>query len=794
MGRRRRRTGNSRRRHTPGTGPVGAIDITRRGYAFVDTDEGSFFVPARRTNGAMPGDTVELAVSRNYGSSTGGSSRGDSSEGAGGSGERKRTASVARVIERASDRIVGVLELNDPLAVVVAQDPRIRHDLFVDDRRMLKGARDGDVVIARITTWPTRREAMRGYIEEIIGSADEPGLDIDIIVGTAGLETAFSDAALAEAASIISGEADIEAALAEDGRRDLRDRLVFTIDPEDAKDFDDALSIERLDAAAGSGGAAGPGSAASAEGAAGPGAGSGSVANSGGAAGAEWRLGVHIADVSSYVACGGAIDSDARKRTTSAYLADRVLPMLPERLSNDVCSLRPGEDRRAMTCDVYLDERLRVVGHEIFPSVIRSCRRYTYGEVQEILDAGRKSGAPPNLWQESHFVHPQNMWQESHFVRRASAAPPDEQNAIPATGGGECREPGTRRSILWDEQNAISATGWGETQITGRAAGGRDEKLYAALAVLSRIAKSRITDREKRGALDFDFPEAKVVLDEDGHVTRVDLRRKTEATSLVEEAMILANETVAAHLRDAGRPCVYRVHDEPSAASIDSLGSAVAKLGYDARGIGDGAVALQQLLAKSAGKMDGPLVQVLVLKSMERARYSTENIGHYGLASGCYCHFTSPIRRYPDLMVHRLLRDGSAMSGELEDLAAVSSKMERVVEEAEDDSVAVKLCEWLAGKVGEEMDGTVSRVQRGNIGVRLECTIEGIVRLGRSSGSGRGGGSRSGGSGGGWRFDAERQMLKSEESGRVIRLGQRLRVRISDVRVSERAVELELAE
>ena len=764
MGHRRRRTGNSRRRHTPGTGPVGAIDITRRGYAFVDTDEGSFFVPARRTNGAMPGDTVELAVSRNYGSSTGGSSRGGGPGGAGGSGERKRTASVARVIERASDRIVGVLELNDPLAVVVAQDPRIRHDLFVDDRRMLKDARDGDVVIARITTWPTRREAMRGYIEEVIGSADEPGLDIDIIVGTAGLETAFSDAALAEAADIVSGEADIEAALAEDGRRDLRDRLVFTIDPEDAKDFDDALSIERLDAAAGSGGVAGPGSAASAEGAAGPGAGSGSFANSGEAAGAEWRLGVHIADVSSYVACGGAIDSDARKRTTSAYLADRVLPMLPERLSNDVCSLRPDEDRRAMTCDVYLDERLHVVGHEIFPSVIRSCRRYTYGEVQEILDAGRESqAAPPNS---------PNMWQKSRFVRRDSL----------------------------DEQNAISATSEGESQITGRAAGGRDEKLYAALAVLSRIAKSRITDREKRGALDFDFPEAKVVLDGDGHVTRVDLRRKTEATSLVEEAMILANETVAAHLRDMGRPCVYRVHDEPSAASIDSLGSAVAKLGYDARGIGDGAVALQRLLAKSAGKMDGPLVQVLVLKSMERARYSTENIGHYGLASGCYCHFTSPIRRYPDLMVHRLLRDGSAMDGELEDLAAMSSKMERVVEEAEDDSVAVKLCEWLAGKVGEEMDGTVSRVQRGNIGVRLECTIEGIVRLGRSSGSGsgsgsgRGGGSRSGGSGGGWRFDAERQMLKSEESGRVIRLGQRLRVRISDVRVSERAVELELAE
>ena len=645
MGKKKRRTrshARSRKRahgRKPGNYPVGAIELNRKGYGFVDTQEGSYFIPASGTGGAMPGDEVEVRPHENRS----------------GASDRRRDASVVRVLHRATEYLVGVLEANDPLYVVVAQDPRVHHDLFVIEGGVPEEAHDGDVVLARITTYPERHSPMQGYIVEVMGRADAPGMDVDVIVHNAGLATEFSPQALEQASGM---SADIEGALAEPNRRDLRSRDVFTIDPVDAKDFDDAISLERVEG--------------------------------------MWRLGVHIADVSSYVPFDSSIDICARDRGTSVYLVDRVLPMLPEELSNDVCSLKPGEDRRTMTCDMYLDENARLKRYEIYPSVITSKRRYNYDEVQLILD------------------------------------------------------------------------------------GELEDEFEDKLGELHEIAVLRVAARDARGALDFDFPEAKPVLDEDGEVVRVDLRRKTDATSMIEEAMILANETVAAHLTRKGSPAVYRIHEAPSASSLTTLLPILKELGYPIEGLGSGEPrAYQAVLKSAAGRSDAALVNSLVLRSMERARYSVELSGHFGLASECYCHFTSPIRRYPDLMVHRLLKDPHAMEGQLEWLARHSSRMERVAEEAEDDSVTLKLCEYMQKHVGEELEGTVSHVHPRGLRVRLDNTLEGTVHLDAATQEG-------------YTFDPKRQVLTSDETQRGYRLGQRVRVRLDAVAPNERRVDFSL--
>lgn len=637
MARRRSHRGYGASRRSS-VGPIGTIDIHARGYAFCDTDEGSFFVPRSALGGAMPGDKVELRVSSR-----------DEPDGG------KRSAKVTRVVSRATEYLIGTLEINDPLAVVVAQDPRVRHDLFITDGHT-GGAHDGDVVLARITSYPDRRQPMQGYVVEVLGAADAPGMDVDIIIHNLDLPTKFSPQALEQAEGI---EVDVEAALAEPGRHDLRMRDIFTIDPTDAKDFDDAISLDKVDG--------------------------------------MLRLGVHIADVSSYVAWDSHIDICARDRATSVYLVDRVLPMLPEKLSNDVCSLRPGEDRLTMTCDMYLDASANVRRYEIYPSVICSKRRFDYDEVQEILD------------------------------------------------------------------------------------GKRDDPYAAKLARFDALAKRLLSLRLARGAIDFETVEAKPVLDERGMVMRVDLRHKTDATSMIEEAMILANETVARHAHANDVPFVYRVHEPPSAAALEALLPPLRELGYNVAELATGnPAAFQDVLDEAHGTREEPLVNYLVLRSMERAAYNTEPIGHFGLASTFYCHFTSPIRRYPDLMVHRLLKDSHAMETHLQWLAKHSSKMERLAERAERDSVELKLCEYLAERIGEVFTGTISTVVARGLYVRLENTLEGFVRFDYLHGEYH-------------EFDPLVQTLVGEETGRTYRIGQQLRVRVEEVNPRERSVSFSLA-
>ncbi len=615
------------------------LELNRRGYGFVDTDEGTFFIPASRIGGAMHGDHVEV---RPYHS--------DQQEG------QRRTGAISHILDRATEYVVGKLEISDPLAVVVAQDPRIQHDIFVTLDECPQ-ARDGDMVLARITTYPTRRIAAQGYIVEVVGQADTPGMDVDILIHGAGLPTEFSPQALAEAAEI---EPAIEEALQEHGRRDLREREVFTIDPVDAKDFDDAVSIDSVEGLT--------------------------------------RLGVHIADVTSYVPWDGSIDICARDRATSAYLVDRVLPMLPEKLCNDVCSLRPGQDRRTITCDMFLDEDARVVRYEIYPSVICSKRRCTYEEVQEVLD-----------------------------------------------------DPDSR------------------------------DPLRPKFERLHRFACSRIALGHERGALDFDSVEAKPVLDEDGHPIDVALRHKTDATSMIEEAMIAANETVATHLFSKKHPCIYRVHEPPRAVSLETLLPVLKELGYPIEGLGQGDPKAYQAILEAAGKReDKTLVETMVLRSLEQAYYSVEPLGHFGLGLEHYCHFTSPIRRYPDLMVHRLLRDPHAMEGQLEWLAEHSSKMERTVEEVERDTVDLKLCEYMGDHVGEQFEGTIVTILAYGFFVRLKNTAEGLVRFDPVHDEY-------------YLFDPKVQTLTGEESGRTYRLGQTVQVQVEAVEIRERTINFSLA-
>lgn len=414
----------------------------------------------------------------------------------------------------------------------------------------------------------------------------------------------------------------------------------------------------------------------------------------------RWRLGVHIADVSHYVPWNSSIDLDARRRATSVYLADRVIPMLPEELSGDLCSLKPGEVRRTMTADLYLDDGARLVGYELYPALIRSDARLTYDEAQALLEraAGRADGTA------------------------------------------------------------------------------EDDALARRLAGLSCLARKRAAAREAAGGLDFATVEAKVRLDAEGHPVGIDLRRKTDATSLVEEAMILANETVARHLRDARFPGIFRVHDKPSPDSLAALVPVFQEFawfgGIDQNRLvaGDPHV-LGQVLEASAGRPEGELVSTLVLRSMKRAVYRPACEPHYGLASAAYTHFTSPIRRYPDLVVHRMLKAQLTRRPERFDqevaalpwIAEHSSNMERVAEKAARESQELKIVEYMERSVGQAFPAVVSGVTNYGVYVRLENTAEGLVPLkclGREY----------------FAFDPVLHRLTGEDTGTVYRLGQRLPV------------------
>ena len=657
------------------------MQLNPEGYGFVRTSEGEFFVPHAKLGGAFDGDLVEVApLPAN-------SSKGRSHEGFGGGRYgHKRAARVVSVIERAHEVVVGRFEAAEPFGVVVPLDPHIPHDIFTQLSEA-PDVEDGAIVRVRIAQFPSRNSAATGHIEEVLEHVD--GLDegVDAVVARHKFETAFSDAALAEA----HGASIDEVGALASGYRDLRERFIFTIDPDDARDFDDALSIEQVED-------------------------QGRLL---------WRIGVHIADVSHYVEWGSALDLAARRRGTSVYLVDRVIPMIPEELSCGLCSLAPGEVRRSMTVDLYVNERAQLARYEIYPALICSNARLTYGEALEMLE-------------------------------------------------GEC-EP------------AASEGG-------KHAQGQRETLIQPHLRQLSRLASLRHAQRERKGGIDFGQPEARVKLDEVGRPQGVELRRKNAATSLVEEMMIWANEVVAEHLSRAKFPCVYRVHEAPDLEGLAQLVPIFEEFPWfgkiDPVGFFTGSQhALQQAVSASRGRAEGELVSSLVLRSMKRAVYREKNCGHYGLASATYCHFTSPIRRYPDLMVHRMLKAElfgrperfDQMTTNLGWICEHSSGMEREADDAQRESEDLKLAEYLQRFVGQSFSAIVSGVSQGGLYARLENTAEGFIPV-RTLGDDY------------FSFDAARYTLTGEETGARYRLGQRIAVVLFAVDPRVPQIDLRLAQ
>ena len=663
MGRSRPHRGNRRRGR--GGGPrrrartlTGTLVVSRPGAAFVETPEGTFDLVRHGQREAMNGDEVEVALVEQRG--------------------RQPRAVVRSVIARAVETFLGRFAPAGPLGAVTPLDARLGHDFFVvpeDPTPARLGVRDGDVVMARITEYPTRTSAPVVTLERRVGSADELDLNVEAVVASFGLPGDFPASALAQARTI---EARVADELARNpSRRDLRETLCVTVDPVDARDFDDAVGARRLP--------------------------------DGG-----FELSVHIADVSHYVGADTPIDNEAKRRTCSAYLVDRVIPMLPERLSNDVCSLRPGEDRLAMSVTMRLDARGNVTGARMARSAIRSAARLDYDTVDEVL-LGR------------------------------AAAPTEE--------------------------------------------------IAELLRTLDEIRDLRERVRRNRGAVDFETVEARVTLDEAGAPTGVSVRHRTRATGLIEEAMLLANECVARRLAEREMPAAYRVHERPAPEDLRATLRPLDELGLldaetSASLLAGDPFAIRRILERAHGTDGEQLANALLLRAQRRAVYLPVNEGHYALGAPAYCHFTSPIRRYPDVLVHRALGalmdgrpDGPAMRAQataLPQLCRTCSERERAADAASRASQKIKMAELFSTRVGERFGGVITGCERFGLFVTLDETYaEGLVPVRALGGE--------------WfTYDEARMTLTGEESGEVWGLGRRVSVEVTGVNVARGQIDLAL--
>ncbi len=634
---------------------VGRLQMKARGYGFLIPDaagEPDVYIPADELGGAMSGDRVMARVEK-------------VSAGA------RREGKIIRVLERANDRVVGKVTKYHDHAFVTPLDKRMGQDIFVPGDRVL-GAHDGDVVVVEITEFPTATRGPVGQVVEVLGQPDAPGIDILAVIRKYNLPEVFPEEVLAEAERIPLELSERDYA----GRRDLRSEVIVTIDGEDAKDLDDAVQVKRLD-------------------------------------NGNYLLGVHIADVSYYVREGTRLDQEAYRRGTSVYLVDRVIPMLPQRLSNNVCSLNPKVDRLTMSCVMEITPAGEIVRHDIFPSVIRTTERMTYTAVNRIL------------------VH-----HDPEVMARYEALVPH----------------------------------------------------FRQMEELALILRRRRMDR---GAIDFDFDEVKVVVDDLGRPTDIVPRERGIAERIIEEFMLAANETVAEHFHWLGVPFVFRIHEEPELEKMLEFNEFIHNFGYHVKGLGSRIHprALQEVLEKCRGTREERVIATLMLRSMRQARYAPEPVGHFGLAAEYYTHFTSPIRRYPDLVVHRIIRDVLAgrMHGQREErmrefvaeAAAHSSIRERVAQDAERETDQLKMVEYMLDHVGEEFDGIISGVTQFGLFVQLTNGVEGLIHISYLTDD--------------YYVLNEKQMaLVGERTRRVFRLGDPVRVRVTGANKEELTIDFEL--
>lgn len=635
---------------------TGIYQAHARGFGFVSIEgsDDDVFIPEEESGGALQGDEVEIQITRGAGPKTG----------------QRQEGKVIKILKRGMSRIVGYYQKNKSFGFVLPDNQKFLQDVFVPEEKS-KGAVTGHKVVVKLTSYGGDGKKPEGEVVEILGHVNDPGTDVLSIAMSYELPIEFPEKVMNQAERVAKPVSEADRF----GRRDLRDVRMVTIDGEDAKDLDDAVSLEVRDG--------------------------------------SFYLGVHIADVTNYVQENSALDREAKKRGTSVYLADRVIPMLPHTLSNGICSLNAGEDRLALSCLMKIDENGTIVDHEICESVIRVDRRMTYTAVKQILE--------------------------------------DEDEE-------QCRK--------YEEFIPM----------------------FREMARLSSILREK---RHRRGAVDFDFPETKVILDEQGRPVELKAYERNTATKLIEDFMLAANETVAEDFFWREIPFVYRIHEAPDEEKIRKLAIFLHNFGY-AMHIGNHEVhpkEIQKLLAKVEGKPEEPMIARLALRSMKQAKYTPENEGHFGLAASCYTHFTSPIRRYPDLQIHRIIKETlrGRMDEErirhyqsiLEEVTKHASETERRAEEAERETVKLKKVQYMKNFIGEEYEGVISGITKWGMYVELPNTIEGLVHVVNMTDDH-------------YEYIEDRYEMQGINTGKTYRLGQKVCVRVMAANELQRTIDFEL--
>lgn len=628
-----------------------------RGFGFVETgeDEEDIFIPADAVNTALHQDRVQVLLKKEQ------------------KPGKRREGTVIKILERGTTEVVGTFQREGDYGFVLCDNQKISRDIYISPKNS-HGIRDGEKVVAQILDYGSEKRKPEGKITESLGNIHAPGADILAVVKSYGIPSEFPVRVMNQAMRVPDHvlEADW------DGRDDLTGLMTVTIDGEDAKDLDDAVSLTKE--------------------------------------GNLYHLGVHIADVSNYVQGGSAIDREALKRGTSVYLADRVIPMLPERLSNGICSLNQGVERLALSCLMDIDENGTVVSHKITESVIRVDRRMSYEQVRCILEDG-----------------------ETETSR-------EYQEFVPT---------------------------------------------FFLMKELSGILRGC---RHNRGSIDFDFPESKIILNGAGRAIDVKPYETSVATEIIEDFMLLANETVAREYCKGEYPFVYRTHENPDPDKVEELLMLLHNQGIDVRKSGQEITPkeIQEILESIQDLPNETMISRLTLRTMKQAKYTTECSGHFGLAARYYCHFTSPIRRYPDLQIHRIIRDNlrGRLTREgktehyreiLEEVARQSSVCERRAQEAERESDKMKKAEYMSYHLGEEFDGIISGVTGYGLYVELGNTVEGLVHITALKDDY-------------YTFDQETHELRGELTKKVYHLGQKIRVRVADADAVKRSVDFTIAE
>lgn len=636
---------------------TGVIEGNPKGYGFLipdNKDMKDIFISPTDLSGAMNGDRVIVKSDGNF------------------IDNKSPEGKVIRIFERANKTIIGTFQQSKSFGFVVADDKKLGCDIFIS-KNDFNGARNNQKVIVKITQWPVGRRNAEGEIIEVIGNDEDTKTHIDAVLIRHKVRQYFTAEVIAQAKGI-----EVEIPQKEiDRRKDLRHLNIITIDGEDAKDLDDAVYVEKLE-------------------------------NN------QYKLGVHIADVTHYVKENSKIDKEALKRATSIYLADRVIPMLPKELSNGVCSLNPDEDKLTLSCEMIIDLKGKVVDYLIYESIISSKYRMTYTDVSNILEND-------------------------------------------------------------DEE--------------------LKEKYKEILPMLKNMEELSIILRQKRdqrGCIDFDFDETKLKVDESGKVIDVTKYERRTSNKIIEEFMLAANETIAENYYWLNIPFVYRIHEEPDEEKIADFSKFIYNFGYTLKGSQEiHPRELQQLLLKVQGKKEETVINTMMLRSLRKAIYSHECSPHFGLAANYYCHFTSPIRRYPDLQIHRIIKaqinnkisltDNANLYERCAVVSEQSSKQERIADEVERDTDKIRIAEFMADKIGEEYEGIISGVTSFGIFVELDNTVEGLVHISNIEDDY-------------YIYDNDNKVLTGKVTGNTFKIGDVIKVRLERVSIANAEIDFSIIE